>query len=70
MNAKERDFQRLAKLDQSKLEKEISGEEEDVNELAYMSSAGEGAENITDREPRAEAPMQDRGYRRLDEPNQ
>jgi hypothetical protein len=70
MNAKDRDFQRLARLDQSILEKEISGEEEYVNEIPYMSNAGEGAENVSDRELHAETPMQDRGYRRLDEPNE
>lgn len=70
MNAKDRDFQRLSRLDQSILEKEISGEEEYVNEIPYMSNAGEGAENISDRESRADTPAKERGYRRLDEPNQ
>lgn len=70
MNAKDRDFRRLARLDQSQIEKEISGEEEEyANEVPYMSAAGEGAENIMDREPRAEAPAPERGYRRLDEPS-
>ena len=70
MNAKDRDFQRLSRLDQSMIEKEISGEEEEyANEMPYASAAGEGAENVVDREVRAEAPSMDRGYRRLDEPN-
>ncbi len=69
MNAKDRDFQRLSRLDQTRLEKEISGEEEEYsNEIPYTSSSGEGAENVMDREVHAEAPPQDRGYRRLDEP--
>lgn len=65
---KERDFRRLARLDQENVEKETGGDEEFAIEVPYQSSAGEGAENVTNREPRADAPAQDRGYRRLNEP--
>lgn len=69
MDTKDRDFQRLSRLDQSRLERETGGDEEIAEERPYMSPSGEGAENVTDREPRAEAPAPERGYRRLDEPN-
>ena len=68
MDAKEQEFKRLSRLDQSSLEKETGGDEEFATEIPYVSSAGEGAENVVDREPRAEAPAPERGYRRLDEP--
>lgn len=69
MNAKDRDFKRLARLDQSMLEKEVSGtEEEFVNEIPFVSTAGEGAESVVERTAFAEAPPAQRGYRRLDEP--
>ncbi len=70
MGTTDREFQRLARLDQSRLEQETGGDEEDAIEVPYESNAGLGAENIVDREARAEAPPTDRGYRRLDEPNQ
>lgn len=68
MDAKEREFKRLSTLDQSSVEKETGGDEEFAAEIPYVSDAGEGAENIVNREARADAPASDRGYRRLDEP--
>jgi hypothetical protein len=63
-----RDFLRLSRLDQSSVEKETSGDEEFASSIPYESQAGEGAESIVDREPRADAPPSERRYRRLDEP--
>lgn len=68
MDRENRDFQRLSRLDQANLERETGGDEETAIEIPFKSNAGEGAENIVDREPRAEAPASERGYRRLDEP--
>ncbi|MNK80868.1 hypothetical protein D3C87_1006010 [compost metagenome] len=68
MDAKEREFKRLSRLDQSSLEKETGGDEEVGTEIPYISYAGEGAESVVDREPHAEVPAPERGYRRLDEP--
>ena len=65
----DRDFQRLSRLNQADIEKETGGDEELANESPYRSPMGEGAENVVNREPHAEAPPQERGYRRLDEPN-
>jgi len=69
MDAKEREFKRLSQLDQSSIEKETGGDEEFATEVPYVSAAGEGAENIVNREPHADAPALERGYRRLNEPN-
>ena len=68
MDRQDREFQKLSRLDQSRLERETGGDEENATELSYQSNAGEGAENVVDRESHAEAPPSDRGYRRLDEP--
>ena len=68
MDRQDRDFQRLSRLDQASLEKETGGDEENALEVPYQSNAGEGAENIVDREARSEAPTSERGYRRLNEP--
>jgi hypothetical protein len=69
MGTTDKEFQRRARLDQSRVESETGGDEENALEVPYESAAGLGAENVVDREARAEAPASDRGYRRLDEPN-
>lgn len=65
---RKRDFERLSRLDQARVEQETGGDEEFASSIPYESLAGEGAENVVDREPRAEAPPSARSYRRLDEP--
>lgn len=68
MDAKEkRNFEKLSQLDQASVEKETSGDELFESSMPYETEAGEGAEFVANREPRADAPVNERSYRRLDE---